>query len=115
MPSHMYILECADGSYYVGSTTSINHRLSQHEAGEGSEYTKHRLPVKLAYAAEFDRIDEAFAFEKQVQGWSRRKRQALIDGDFEKLPNLARADWQTSVVSSPDAYGIASTTWEGAR
>jgi predicted GIY-YIG superfamily endonuclease len=85
-----YILECCDGSYYVGSTSNLQARMSQHEAGSGAAYTRRRLPVRLVWAAEFDRIDEAFAFEKRVQGWSRAKRQALIEGRLEDLPALSR-------------------------
>lgn len=85
-----YILECSDGSFYVGSTRSLDLRLEQHHLGMGSEYTRRRLPVKLAWAAEFEHIGAAFAFEKQVQRWGRAKRQALIEGRLEDLPRLAR-------------------------
>jgi putative endonuclease len=87
-----YILECADGSYYVGSTTRLETRESQHNLGEGSAYTRRRgrRPVRLVWSAEFARVEDAFAFEKQVQGWSRAKRLALIEGRFEDLPALAR-------------------------
>ena len=85
----MYILECADGSYYVGSTKDLDLRISQHLAGSGSRYTSGRLPVKLVYGEEYDRISEAYAREKQVQNWSRAKREALIHGEHEKLPLLA--------------------------
>jgi putative endonuclease len=74
----MYILQCADGSYYTGSTKDLERRLAQHQNGEGANYTKKRLPVKLVYYEEFDRIDYAFRREKQVQGWSRAKKEALI-------------------------------------
>ncbi|MGF0117746.1 GIY-YIG nuclease family protein [Promicromonospora sp. Marseille-Q5078] len=89
--AHVYILECADGSYYVGSTTSLDLRLAQHQAGDGAAYTRRRRPVRLVYAATFDRVDEAYAFEKQVQGWSRAKRRALIDGRLGDLVELSRS------------------------
>jgi putative endonuclease len=87
-----YILECADGSYYVGSTTRLETRVGQHNSGEGSAYTRRRgrRPVRLVWAAQFARVTDAFAFEKQVQGWSRAKRPALIEGRIADLPNLAR-------------------------
>jgi len=85
----MYILECSDGSYYVGSTVDLGKRLYQHQQGEGSKYTARRLPVKLVYAEEFSRIDEAYQREKQVQGWGRPKREALIRRDFDALPGLS--------------------------
>ena len=88
---YMYILKCADGSYYTGSTTDLARRLAQHQAGEGANHTKKRLPVKLVYFEEFQRIDEAFYREKQVQGWSRKKKEALINGKAELLPKLAMA------------------------
>jgi len=86
----MYILECADGSYYTGSTVDLERRLEQHQAGEGSNHTKKRLPVKLLYFEEFLRIDEAFYREKQVQGWSRKKKEALINNQPEELHELAK-------------------------
>lgn len=87
----MYILECADGSYYTGSTNNLELRLQQHQMGEGANHTKKRLPVKLVYYEEFGRIDEAFYREKQVQGWSRKKKEALIHSRQETLPQLSIA------------------------
>src|SRR4051794_18269383 len=94
----VYILECADGSFYVGSTTDLDRRVGQHQAGEGPVYTRRRgrLPVKLVWAADFARVDEAFAFEKRVQGWSRKKRVALIEGRWDDLPALASRAWSTA-------------------
>jgi putative endonuclease len=87
--AYMYILQCADGSYYVGSTRNLDRRLWEHQEGLGAAYTSHRLPVALVYAYEFERVAEAFAMEKRVQGWSRKKREALIRGDYAALPGLA--------------------------
>ncbi|MFC6286069.1 GIY-YIG nuclease family protein [Nocardioides sp. GCM10027113] len=86
-----YILWCADGSMYVGSTTDLQRRIDQHNRGQGAKYTRprRRRPVHLAWAGQFARIEDAFAFEKQVQGWSRAKRLALIEGRLEDLPELA--------------------------
>jgi predicted GIY-YIG superfamily endonuclease len=87
-----YMLRCADGSLYVGSTRwELAVRLAQHAAGTGSRYTSTRLPVELVWSAEFDRVTEAFALEKQLQGWSRAKRLALAEGRFADLPALARS------------------------
>jgi putative endonuclease len=86
----MYILECSDGSLYVGSTIDLERRVAQHDIGEGAAYTRRRRPVRLVYAEEYNRIDEAFAREKQVQGWSRAKRQALIEKQSALLPELSR-------------------------
>ena len=85
----VYILLCSDGSYYVGSTVHLERRIWEHQEGLGASYTRHRRPVRLVWSAAFERIDEAFAFEKRVQGWRREKRVALIEGRFGDLPMLA--------------------------
>ena len=85
----MYILKCADSSYYTGSTNNIIERLAQHQRGEGANYTKNRLPVELVYCKEYDRVDHAFYREKQVQGWRRKKKEALINGQPSLLPELS--------------------------
>lgn len=94
----MYILECCESSYYVGSTKNLKRRLSQHQEGIGANYTSKRLPVKLVYCEEYDRIDDAFYREKQVQGWTRRKREALINGTPELLPALAKKAFDKSKI-----------------
>ena len=90
----MYILKCADGSYYVGSTKNLDLRIAQHQSGKGSRYTSGRLPVELVYAEEYDRVVDAYAREKQVQNWSRAKREALINGTQEILPPLAKKKFE---------------------
>ena len=87
----MYILDCADGSSYVGSTWDLGHRFEQHCSGLGSAYTARRLPVRLAYAEEFDRVEDAWLREKQVQNWSRAKRRALIEGRIDDLRAASRS------------------------
>lgn len=89
MKSYTYILQCADGSYYTGSTKDLDIRIAQHQSGEGANYTAKHLPVKLVYFEEYGRIDEAFYREKQIQGWSRKKKEALIAGLTEELKELA--------------------------
>ncbi|MCK6541037.1 MAG: GIY-YIG nuclease family protein, partial [Anaerolineales bacterium] len=86
----MYILKCADDSYYVGSTKNLDLRIAQHQSGKGSRYTSGRLPVELVYGEEYDRVVDAYAREKQVQNWGRAKREALISGEVELLPPLAK-------------------------
>jgi predicted GIY-YIG superfamily endonuclease len=86
----MYILECSDGSYYVSSTKDLEYRLSEHQEGKGAKYTSRRSPVKLVYSEEYERVSDAYAREKQVQNWSRAKREALIKGNPEMLPKLAQ-------------------------
>lgn len=87
----MYILLCGDGSYYTGSTNDLERRIAQHEAGEGANHTRKHGPVKLVYYEWYPRVDHAFYREKQVQGWNRKKKEALIHGEFGKLPELAKA------------------------
>jgi putative endonuclease len=85
----MYILKCADGSFYTGSTVNLEKRLWEHQNKLGANYTKKRLPVILVFCEEYSRIDEAYYRENQVKGWNRAKKQALIDGRYDDLPTLA--------------------------
>ncbi|MCJ7435818.1 MAG: GIY-YIG nuclease family protein [Anaerolineales bacterium] len=100
----MYILECCDNSYYVGSTKDLKRRMSQHQDGIGSNYTSKRLPVKPVYCEEYDRIDEAFYRENQVQGWTRPKREALINGTPEILPTLAKKIFDRSKIKDNSVF-----------
>ncbi len=86
----VYILICADRSYYVGSARNLEHRLEQHGSGKGCAYTSTRLPVRLAWAEEFDRVDDAWEVERKLHGWNRAKKQALIEGRFDGLPRLSQ-------------------------
>ena len=94
--AYMYILECSDRTLYVGSTRDLEHRLAQHGEGEGSLYTRTRLPVKLLYFEQFERVSDAYLREKQVQGWGRAKRLALVKERLEKLPGLSKKDFPGS-------------------
>jgi putative endonuclease len=94
----MYILLCADGSYYTGSTWNLEKRLWQHQNGEGANHTRKHLPVKLVYCETYERISDAFAREKQVQGWSRKKKEALMAEDANELHRLAVCLNETSHV-----------------
>jgi putative endonuclease len=91
MKGFVYILECCDNSYYTGSTIDLDLRVKQHASGFGANYTSKRLPVKLVYFEEFQRIDEAFYREKQIQGWSRAKKEALINSKNDLLPGLSKS------------------------
>jgi putative endonuclease len=87
-----YILRCADGIYYVGTSRleDLETRVSQHNHGLFGGYTAKRCPVVLVYSAHFDRITDAIAYEQQVKGWSRAKKEALIRGDFDNLKRLSK-------------------------
>ena len=91
MKGWMYILRCSNGSYYIGSTNNLDLRLAQHQSGEGANYTKKHTPVELVYFEEFDRIDLAFYREKQIQKWSRAKKEALISGRLGELVRLSKS------------------------
>jgi len=67
-----YILECADGSLYVGSTVDLERRVGEHDAGVGAAYTRRRRPVRLVWSAQYASIEEAFRYEKQIQGGAAR-------------------------------------------
>jgi predicted GIY-YIG superfamily endonuclease len=89
MPYFVYMLECADGSYYIGSTTDLSRRLYQHEQGViHTAYTFSRRPVKLVWYDEFPTKDDALNREHQIKGWSRKKKQALIQNDWEEIHEI---------------------------
>ncbi|MBR10568.1 MAG: hypothetical protein CMP48_23155 [Rickettsiales bacterium] len=87
----VYILECSDKSYYVGVTNDIEHRLWEHHSGYNSKsYTFSRRPVKLVFQEHFRDINHAISFEKQIKGWRRAKKEALIKGNWDLLPELSK-------------------------
>ena len=91
MGAYLYILLCTHGNYYVGTTiSSLERRLAEHEAGTFDGYTAHRRPVKLVFYQHFERLEDAAAAERQIKGWRREKKEALIRGDYASLPALAR-------------------------
>lgn len=87
---YAYLLLCNDGSYYAGHTDDLDHRIAQHQSGALGGYTAKRLPVRLVWSDRFSSRDDAFAAERQIKGWSRAKKEALIAGDWELISNLAR-------------------------
>ena len=89
MPFYVYILRCRDASYYVGHTDDIEVRMKAHEQGLIERYTKTRLPVRLVFCQEFESRDDAFAKERQLKGWSRAKKEALIKGNSQRLRVLS--------------------------
>jgi putative endonuclease len=88
---YVYILKCSDETYYVGITSRIKERFIEHQSGKHPEsYTSSRRPVDLVFYAEFSDVKIAISKEKQIKRWSRVKKEALINGKFELLPNLAK-------------------------
>jgi putative endonuclease len=92
MGAFVYILLCADSSYYVGCATGedLAPRIAQHNSGFYGGYTSARRPVKLAWSQHFEQITDAIAAERQLKGWSRAKKEALIRGDWNSVQNLAK-------------------------
>jgi putative endonuclease len=87
----LYILRCADGSYYVGtSRNDLEIRVAEHNAGIFGGYTAKRRPVSLFFAQHFESIRDVIAAERQVKGWSRSKKEALARGDWESISMLAQ-------------------------
>jgi len=86
----VYILLCSDNSYYTGVTNDMERRLYEHEnALNPGSYTCKRRPVKLVFQEDFSNINQAIAFEKQVKGWNRAKKEAIIRGEWDLLPELS--------------------------
>ena len=89
--AYVYMLRCADGSYYVGSARlGLERRVSEHNNGIYGGYTSKRLPVVLVWSEHFLDITDAIAVERQIKGWSRAKKEALMRGDDESIRSLAR-------------------------
>src|SRR4030095_920381 len=94
----VYIIECKDWSYYTGVGNDIERRLWEHNTGhEESCYTFSRRPVELKYFEIFTDVNQAIAREKQLKGWSGKKKQALIAQDFDKLKELSESKSNTNL------------------
>ncbi|MBW8366044.1 MAG: GIY-YIG nuclease family protein [Rhizobium sp.] len=86
-----YLLRCADGSYYAGHTDDLEKRMGEHVADVCGGYTATRLPVELVWSQECSTRIEALSFERQIKGWSRAKKEALICGDWGEISRLAKS------------------------
>lgn len=92
----VYILECRDKSFYTGVTNNLERRLSEHQEGfDSNSYTFKRRPIKLVFSQKFQNIKEAISFEKQVKGWSKKKKQAMIEGNWEMLKSYSKCNNKT--------------------
>ena len=85
-----YILKCNDGSYYMGHTDNLEKRIGEHQSGACGGYTSTRLPVQLVFSQDFPTREEALASERQIKGWSRKKKEAMMRGDWNEVSRLAR-------------------------
>ncbi len=92
----VYILRCADGSYYTGHTEDLEKRLAGHNSKQYAGYTSTRLPVTLVFSQEFPSREEALASERQIKGWSRKKKEAMMRGDWNEVSRLAQSKTQRS-------------------
>jgi predicted GIY-YIG superfamily endonuclease len=91
----VYMLRCADGSYYVGSTWNLEKRIEEHNSGAYQGYTSRRLPVELVWSCDFPTEHEAFLAERQLKGWSRAKKEALIRGGLQAVHEIVAAERRT--------------------
>jgi putative endonuclease len=94
---YVYILKCSDNSYYTGVTNNLERRVIEHQEGlDKNSYTHNRRPVELVFYTSFTDINQAISFEKQVKGWSRKKKEAIINNNWEKLKPLSECKNSTS-------------------
>ncbi|WP_316832741.1 GIY-YIG nuclease family protein [Pedobacter aquatilis] len=101
---HVYILKCSDDSYYTGVTNDIERRFKEHINGENKTcYTFNKRPLSLVFCDDFMDINQAIAFEKQIKGWSRKKKEAIIANNWEKLKELASCKNSTTHIN----YGMS--------
>lgn len=110
MSFYAYILRCSDGSYYVGHTDSLEQRMGQHDRGEVAGYTQNRRPVTLEWSQDFPSRIEALEAERQIKGWTRAKKEALVAEDWDTIRSLARKSFDTGL---RQAQPLLRTNGEG--
>ena len=87
----VYILKCADNSYYTGHTDNLGNRVNEHQSGQCDGYTSSRLPIELVFSQEFPSRIEALAAEQQIKGWGRKKKEAMMQGDWSEVSRLSKS------------------------
>jgi predicted GIY-YIG superfamily endonuclease len=90
-PFWVYVLKCSDDSYYTGHTDNLEMRIAQHNEGKIDSYTATRLPIALVFSEQFTSRLEALEMEQRIKGWSRKKKEALMRGDWIEVSNLAKS------------------------
>ena len=101
---YVYILKCSDNSYYTGITNDVERRINEHNDGLNPEcYTYKRRPVTLVFYQEFGEVEQATLFEKQVKGWIRKKKEAIINNQWELLPELSMNKEKRFRQAQPDS------------
>ncbi len=108
MKAWVYIVLCADGLYYTGSTTNLEQRIFDHNTGRFGGFTSKRLPVILLWSMEFVDIRDAAIVERQIKGWTRAKKEALMNGDVELLHRLSRSTKTKERVEALSSFDSAS-------
>jgi len=93
MSFYVYILGCSDGSYYTGHTDNLEKRMAEHQSGECKGYTSTRLPVQLLWSQDCTTREEALSAEQQIKGWNRKKKEAMMRGDWKTVQQIA---WGTN-------------------
>lgn len=113
IPGWVYILKCSDNSYYVGSTTDLVTRMNEHIMGIFKGYTSNRLPIELMYSESFSTVKEAMNVEKQLKGWTRKKKESLIRGDLSYFMNLQSAEIRHRILDILQCKGDGGITGYG--
>ena len=90
----VYILKCKNGSYYVGQTSDLENRMTEHTLGTHSSYIKKLLPVEIVFTQHFPDRHQAFLVERRIKGWTRKKKEALIKGDWKAIQELAKKEFK---------------------
>ena len=104
MAAWVYMLRCADGSYYVGCTTNLDQRWGQHLAGECA-FTSIRRPIEMVWSDEFQDVMDAADAERRIKRWSRLKKEALIRREYDALPRLSRRGFRPASFETPAGAG----------
>ena len=116
MAFYVYILRCSDDSYYTGHTDNVESRVHKHDAGEVDSYTRSRRPVRLVFSQEFPTREEALAAERQIKGWRRAKKEAIIAGRWDLLAALSRSRPSSPALLRPStSSGRTDTRSEDSR
>ena len=108
---YVYILKCSDNSYYTGSTGNLERRLEEHRMGLYPGYTSTRLPIELVWSSELPTENEAFLTERQIKGWSRAKKEALIRDDWDGLHDIVKLERRTREAQGRDGISARSETF----
>jgi len=107
----VYILQCADDSYYTGHTDNLEKRIAEHHAGAITTcYTHKRRPLQLVFSQDFPTREEALASEQQIKGWGRKKKEAMMRGDWAEVSRLAKSKSTNSSTESQPVYSEVPTT-----